>query len=140
MADKFYTYCKRVGNKIFVRGYREGKRFTTKVDFSPSLWVQTRKETQWKTLQGDPLDQITFDSIRDANDYKKRYSDVSNMEIFGDIEYHYQYLHETYPEVVDYDFTQLRIWVLDIETTVEGKRKYAPTHEIQVRKKQNSKI
>lgn len=134
MTDKFYTFCKRVGSKIFVRGIKDGKRFTAKVDYSPSLWVQTRKETQWKTLQGDPLDQVTFDSIRDADDYKKRYSDVSNMEIFGDIEYHYQYLHEKYPEVVDYDFTQLRIWVLDIETTVErGFPDYKnPTEEILV--------
>lgn len=118
MTKKFYTFCERVGNKIYVRGIKDEKRFIAKLDYSPSLFVKSHNQSNFKTLEGDNLSQVTFESIKKYDDYKKKFSDVSNMELYGVIQPHYQYLHENYPPVVEYDFESIRIAVIDIETTV----------------------
>ena len=37
----FYTYARHYGDKILVRGVRNGERFTAKHDFRPTLFVKT---------------------------------------------------------------------------------------------------
>jgi len=119
MTKKFYTYCKRVGNKVYVRGIKDGKRYLAKVDYSPSIFVETNKDSEFKTLNGENLLQITFGSISEYEQYKKQFADVHNKPLYGVIQPHYQYLHEKYPAVIDYDFESIAIAIIDIETTVE---------------------
>ena len=40
--SKFYTSVERFGNNILWRGYEDGKRFSYKVPFKPTLYLQTK--------------------------------------------------------------------------------------------------
>ena len=52
MSDKFYTNVQMYGNQILLRGYEVGSRFTSRQNFSPTLYVTTQKESKWATLDG----------------------------------------------------------------------------------------
>ena len=116
---KFYTSVNQYGNKILVRGINNGKSVQDKIEFKPSLFLKSKVPTKYKSLFGENLDEIVFESINEAKDYVKRYSDVDNFDIFGNTNYAYQYITKTFPDEVDFDISQLKIWSLDIETSAE---------------------
>jgi len=116
---KFYTSVNQYGNKILVRGINNGKSVQDKIEFKPSLFLKSKTPTKYKSLFGENLDEIVFESINEAKDYVKRYSDVDNFEVFGNTNYAYQYITKTFPDEVDFDISQLKIWSLDIETSAE---------------------
>ena len=41
--------------KLLVRGVLGGKDYTEKLDFGPTMYVLTQKESEYKTLQGQNL-------------------------------------------------------------------------------------
>lgn len=116
---KFYTSVNQYGNRILVRGVNEGKRVQEKVEFKPSLFMKSSKGTKYKSLFGEQLDEIHFADINDAKDYVKRYKEVDNFEIFGNTNYAYQYITKTFPNEMEFDISQIKIWSLDIETSTE---------------------
>ena len=116
---RFYTSVIQYGNKILVRGINNGKQVQEKLGYQPRLFVKAKGVTKYKSLFGDNLDSIKFPDINDAKDYVKKYSEVSNFPIFGNTNYAYQYITETFPDEIDYDSSQMKIWTLDIETSVE---------------------
>jgi DNA polymerase elongation subunit (family B) len=117
---KFYTSVNQYGNRVLVRGINNEKRVQDKIEFKPSLFVKSKSGTKYKSLFGDSLDEIQFESINEAKDYVKRYGEVENFEVFGNTNYAYQYITKTFPTEVEFDITQLAIWSIDIETTVEN--------------------
>ena len=50
---KFYTNVQMIGSKFLVRGYENGQRVMYKDDFNPTLYVPSKKETRYKTLEGE---------------------------------------------------------------------------------------
>ena len=48
----FYKDVIEYKGKLLVRGVHEGKEFKEKVDFNPTLYAITQKQTSHKTLQG----------------------------------------------------------------------------------------
>ena len=90
------------------------------MDFRPSLFVKAQTETKYKSLFGDNLDAIKFESINDAKEFVKNYKDVENFDIFGNTSYAYQYITENYPDEVNYDISDLTIFTVDIETASEN--------------------
>ena len=117
---KFYTNFIRVGNFIYVRGYHNGKRFSTKVDYNPTLYLSSQKPTEYKTLDGKYVSPVLQGSMRDANDFIRQYEDVENFNFYGSTNYPYVYINETYPGKIDYDPTQIRIANIDIEVGSEN--------------------
>lgn len=115
----FYTYAEAYNGKILARGIKGGKRFTTKQDFSPSLWVPSNEDSDFKSLDGISLRQVKFNKFSEYRKYLKEYKDVDNFQLFGDIGIQYQYLYEKFPGKIEYDFTKVRIAGIDIETTVK---------------------
>ena len=116
---KFYTSVNQFGNRILIRGINNGKRVNDRVEFKPSLFVKSKEGTKYKSLFGDTLDEIQFESINEAKDYVKRYSEVENFQIFGNTNYAYQYITKSFPKEIEFDISQMSIWSVDIETTVE---------------------
>ena len=51
----FYTNVNRIGNDILVRGYKDGKRVKGRVEFKPTLYVPTKEETKFRTIDGRPV-------------------------------------------------------------------------------------
>ena len=117
---KFYTNVNQYSNKIFVRGVNNGKIVKDKIEFQPKLFLKSQKPSKYKSLFGDNLEEIQFADIRDAKDYIKRYSEVENFEIYGNTNFVYQYITETFPGEIEFDIQQIKIWSIDIETTVEN--------------------
>lgn len=116
---KFYTNVNQYGNRILVRGVNNGKTVQEKIEFKPSLFAKSQKESQYKSLYGDNLEEIEFADINDAKDFVKRYKEVENYPIFGNTNYAYQYITKTFPNEVEFDISQIKIWSLDIETSAE---------------------
>ena len=117
----FYTYARHYGDKILFRGVDQyGGRVTAKHDFSPTLFVKTDKPSEYKSIYGEPVAPIQFDSNKEATAFFDRYKDVENFPIFGQNYYAYQYITENYPGEIEWDAKHLEIYSIDIETTSEG--------------------
>lgn len=117
---KFYTACAIKGNKILVRGYKNGVRFTDSVSFKPSLYIKSDKDTKYKTLTGTPVKRMIFDSLYDCREFLKQYEDLNGAPIYGNTDFVTQYLLETYEEEVTYDLSKIKIAYFDIESETEG--------------------
>ena len=50
---RFYTNVQMVGDNFLVRGYEDGKHFTTREKFYPTLFVNSKRKSKYKTLTGD---------------------------------------------------------------------------------------
>jgi len=117
---KFYTACAIKGNKILVRGYKNGVRFTDSVSFKPSLYIKSDKDTKYTTLTGIPVKRMIFDSLYDCREFLKQYEDLNDAPIYGNTDFVTQYLLETYEGEVLYDLSKIKIAYFDIESESEG--------------------
>lgn len=118
---KFYTAVNRSGNTITEIYYEDGKRNISRSTFQPTVFVPSLKpETEWKSLEGVPLEPFKPGDIDECNDAIERYSSVSNFKIYGNTDWIAQYIADEYPEEVPYDYKQLRVGFIDIETESEG--------------------
>ena len=55
---KFYTNVQMVGDQILLRGYEDGKRFSNRDIYKPTMFVSSKRETKYKTLTGDYVEPI----------------------------------------------------------------------------------
>lgn len=116
---KFYTNVYSRGDKVYLRGYSsDNRRVQEVVDYKPYMFVPKRREasTRYRTLDGKPVEKMQFESISDARDFIKRYSDVSNMEIYGLTDFKYLYIHDKFHGEMDYDTSWINVISIDIET------------------------
>lgn len=116
---KFYTNVYSRGDKIYLRGYSsDNRRVHDVVDYKPYLFVPKRREasTHYRTLDYKPVEKMHFESISEARDFAKRYSDVANMEIYGLNNFRYLYIYDKFHGELDYDPTWINVISIDIET------------------------
>ena len=104
--------------KLLLRGVLNGKEYQEKLDFSPTLYVLSQENTGYKTLQGQSLKPMRFNSIADARKFKKEV-ETQNSPIYGLDRFHYQYIGQEYPDRIDWSRDYIKIFTLDIETTCE---------------------
>ena len=118
---RFYTNVQLIGNQFLVRGVDNGRRFEIRdKEFSPTLFVKSKVDTKYKTLNGDSVDAIKPGSVRDCREFYKTYDEIDGFEIYGNDRYIYQYISEKYPEdEIKFDISQIKLVTLDIETTAE---------------------
>ena len=110
-----------IGNQFLVRGVEGGRRFETRDEFFPTLFVKSKKKTKYKTLTGDYVDEIRPGTVRDCRNFYQRYEDVEGFDIYGNDRYIYQYISEKYPEdEIKFDISKIKLITLDIETTAEN--------------------
>tara|TARA_B100001109_G_scaffold140766_1_gene114585 strand:- start:6506 stop:9007 length:2502 start_codon:yes stop_codon:yes gene_type:complete len=117
----FYTYARHYGDKILFRGVDEhGGRVTARRDFRPTLFVKSDRPSKYRSIYGEQVSPIQFETNKEATAFFDRYKDVENYPIFGQNYYAYQYITEKYPGVVSWDAKHIAIYSIDIETTSEG--------------------
>jgi len=117
----FYTNVQNFGNGILYRGFMDGKRVKQRIDYTPSLYIPTKKPTQYKSLDGTLLERKKFDDINDAKDFVKRYEGVPGMpKIYGNTRYAYAFIADQHPGMVDWDFDKISIGIVDIEVGSEN--------------------
>ena len=68
----FYTNVQCLGGSILYRGINDGKRVKEKINYRPSLFVKN-KSGNFRTLEGYKLEEIKFESIKDAKNFVKGY-------------------------------------------------------------------
>ena len=118
---KFYTNVEQAGNNLLVRGYEGGRAFSEKVKFNPTLYLPTSNFSKWRTLEGQCVEPMKQGTISDAKETIQRYRDVTNMDVYGNTRYLYQYIAEEYPaDQVQFDPKQIRVFNVDIETAAEN--------------------
>jgi len=117
---KFYTACALKGNKILVRGYKNGERFTDTISFKPSLFIKTDKDTKYRTLNGVKVNRMRFDTLYDCRQFLDQYRELDDCPIYGNTDFITQYLMETYEAEVEYDLSKVKVAYLDLECETEG--------------------
>jgi len=116
----FYTNVQLIGNNILVRGVKNGKRFETKEEFFPTLFVKSKKDSKYKTLQGETVEPIKPGTVRDCREFYNKYEGVEGFEIYGNDRYIYQYISEKYPEdEIKFDISKIKLVTIDIEVASE---------------------
>ena len=117
---KFYTACALKGNKVLVRGYRNGERFTDSVAFKPSMYIRSEKESKYRTLNGVKVKRMVFDTLYDCREFLDQYRQLEDCPIYGNTDFVTQYLMETYPSEVEYDLSKIKIAYIDLECETEN--------------------
>jgi len=117
---RFYTNVQLIGNQFLVRGVENGKRFETRDEFFPTLYVKTKKESKYRTLSGEAVEPINPGTVKDCREFYKKYDEIDGFEIYGNDRYIYQYISEKYPEdEIKFDISKIKLVTLDIEVASE---------------------
>ena len=89
---KFYTSVVLLGNDILVRGYENGKHFTKREPFQPRFFVPSKRESKYKTLDGQDVEPIRPGTIRECREFLDKYNDVNGFKVYGNDRFVYQYI------------------------------------------------
>jgi DNA polymerase elongation subunit (family B) len=110
------------GNNILYRGVINGKRVKERVEYSPSLFIQSKRETNFRSLEGEHLQQKLFGDMREAREYIKQFDGVSNgPKIYGNTSFEYAYIADQHRgSMVDWDQEKILTAVVDIEVGSEN--------------------
>ena len=112
----FYTNVKAVGDEIFLRGIGDnGKRFRKKVKYSPTLFLPTKEESKYKTLDGQNVKSLKPGGIRETRAFIDQYKDVSNYNIYGNDNFAFCFIGDNYPDEIEYDMSKLVVANIYIE-------------------------
>lgn len=117
---KFYTTISRYGKNILYRGYEDGRRVKRKIPFKPTLYVKSKKNSDYKTLDGISVDPIKFDSMSDAKEFVEKYKEIENFKIFGNTNYVAQFIAEEFPNEIKFDRNKIRVHNIDIEVASDA--------------------
>lgn len=118
---RWYTNVKQLGNKIYVRGYENGEKFSQTVEYHPTFYVSANTKTEYQTLDGKYVKPIQPGTIKESKQYIDQYKDVEGFSIYGNESAIYQYISDNYPEeTIDYDISKISIWAIDIEVSSEN--------------------
>lgn len=121
---KFYTNVATSKNDILLRGYEDGKPVLKRIPYKPYMFIPSKKETEYQTLEGRPVGKIDFDSMREARDFIRSYDGVDGMQIYGLEKFVYTFIYDTYRKFGDikYDPSVISVCSIDIEVSLAGDR------------------
>ena len=113
----FYTSAHRYGNKILFRGYdAKGNRLHKRVPFKPTFFLPSKThQTDWKALDGTPVEPFELNDMSEAQEFNKRYDDITNFKVYGNNNFVAQFLAKAYPEDIEYKLSSIRVGNFDIE-------------------------
>ena len=111
----YYTNIVRRGDKLLIRGVRNGEEVRDKVRYEPTLYVEHTNDYGYKSLYGKNLKPIEFDNMNDAWSFAAEHKD-SNLKVYGFPRFESQYSLENYGNAVnEWKKEDLRIFNVDIE-------------------------
>ena len=119
MNFDYYTNVSLVGDGILYRGIKNGVEIKNVDRYQPTLFVPTTNESKFKTLAGSSVESIQPGSITECRDFVNQYAGVDNFTVYGNTDYVYQYIGDCFPDEVNYNFSEIPICYMDIETTCE---------------------
>jgi len=121
MKGFFYTNVQLIHKKIYVRGYKDGDYFSDTLHYKPTIFVPSKEDTGWRSLNGDMIKPVVMRDIQSMTEYVD--GAKGSMSIHGFTEQNeqvYAYINELIPDDVKYDPNLIRSLFFDIETETEG--------------------
>ena len=97
---------KTYGNNILVRGWDDAKggHFQEKVPFRPTMFLPSKNETGYKTLDGIDVAPVQPGTIKETRNFMEQYDGISGTKVYGmDRFLYHQYLAEDYAGDIEYD-------------------------------------
>ena len=119
MNETFYTNVSLVGDGILYRGIKNGAPVKRVDKYRPTLFVPSLEKTEYKTLAGEYVEPFQPGYVTDCRKFVDQYKGVGNFKIYGNTDYVYQFIGDSFPDEVSYDFSKIPIAYIDIETTCE---------------------
>lgn len=121
----FYTCVTTKGSRLMHRGYdAHGKRVHESLSYRPTLFLPTQNPNakSWSTIDGLKVESVDFENMYEAREFIKRYEEVENFPIFGNIEPQYQFISDQYgcEGDIEYDPSLIRVLYIDIEVESEN--------------------
>lgn len=119
--SNFYTNVYYNFDSILISERKEdgSKEYLTE-KFTPSLFLSSNKETKYKSIEGEYLAEMTFDSYSSFKEFKEKYASIPGFKIHGDINSEYQFINKHYGTNISYNQSNIDIMYLDIETASEN--------------------
>lgn len=120
----FYTNFFTYKNKVYVRGYENGKRFSKKIPYNPYLFTCSKnKKSSYKDIYGKNFDRIDFASINEAKEFIDNYSNVADFEIGGLHRFEYVYINDNFSNNLNdiVNLNNIKIVNFDIEVLVNNE-------------------
>ena len=114
---EFYTNVHRRGNLVYIRGYRNGKRFSEPHEYRPSFFIPTNADSPYRTLDGETVGLVQPGSIRECREWLNQYKNVDNFKVYGSDFHQYTCLNEKFGN--DYDREYIRVANIEIEVESE---------------------
>lgn len=123
MTNDFYSNVYQHKNRILVRGYRDGQRYKEVVNYRPYVFLPQKddKSSPYRTLSGEKVSKLEFDSLHSARKFVKDYETVDGFKFYGLTRFVYTYINDKFPGEVRYDPQILKTWIIDIETDSSEK-------------------
>ena len=117
----YYTNIVRRGDKLLIRGVKNGEEVRNKVRYEPTLYVEHERDYGYKTLYGKNLKPIEFSDMNEAWSFAAEHKN-SNLTVYGFPRFESQYSLENFGDAVDtWNKNELRVFNIDIEvTSTEG--------------------
>ena len=107
----FYKSVIEHRGKLLVRGIHEGQDYKEKIDFGPTLYSLTQKESKFKTLDNRNLNPIKFKDISAARQFRREVA-TQNSPVYGLERYHYQYINEQFPQNIKWDKKFIKMYYI----------------------------
>lgn len=116
----FYTSVEVLGNRIVYRGYNEsGAPVAYRYEFEPTLFLPSKEETGWRSLDGMNVRPFKLDSPNAMRDWLEGKSDLEGFRYYGCDKPVMQFIQEKFPEEIKFKKEQINVVNLDIEVHSE---------------------
>ena len=115
----FYTNVYQHRNLILVREFKDGEYIQKQVQYKPTFYVPTNKDSSFRSIKGKNLEPKKFTSIAQARQFREKWKDVEGFDIHGIERHPYAYIAEYFPQEIEWMMRHIRIMNLDIECECE---------------------
>lgn len=124
LTQEFYTSASVHYGKVLYRGYKTDdagmkKRVHGKLNYMPTMYLESDEPTEFQSLHGKPLKPRQFDSMPLARQFVKDYEDVMPIYGYAPSRFEYDFLAGAFPGKMEFGVSDICVGSVDIETTTE---------------------
>jgi DNA polymerase elongation subunit (family B) len=120
LSSGFYTSVSRMGNSLLIRGYDgDGVKVAEKVKYRPRMYLPSKdRDSEWKALDGTPLEAIQFETMREVKDFASQYEGIQSFKMFGNDRHIPAFIQTQWPQEIKFRRELIDVMSLDIETEI----------------------
>lgn len=111
----FYTNAETGYRDLIVSYIKNGKRDLKTANFQPKIYIKNPTGS-FRSIYGESLEERKFNNVSEYKKFIKEYKDT-NLEIYGNIAPHYQFIREFFKDTKDFEVNQSNIAYFDIEVS-----------------------